>query len=898
LNNFSFRHVSLILICLSASFIYACSAQKENASSKRIQNLTARYNYLYNANVILEDYASKLYTTYADNYNDILPVILSPQKFNPAVLQTGISDKALDEVISKAQTIIRDKSSSNYIDDAYLLLGKSQFYKGNYFLAAEYFRYVSDTYRSNQTAVVMALDWQARSYMQLNDFKSAAVTLDTLEQQLDSTKKNRAEPYATLAQMAIVLKQPKTAIPYLQAALAESTNKAYAFRWHFILAQLYEQQQTFDQALVHYRKVQSSNTGFELYFNAKLKQVKLNAQLKGTKVSREQQLLSLLKDEKNLDFSDQIYYQIAEHFREQQNTPQALRYYERASNVSTNNYLKGLAYLQLADLNFSALRNYNQSKKYYDSALLALPKSYTGYDLISKKSQSLEYLSSRYNLISAQDTLQVLTKLSEQERISRARNLLFPISNDSVTSLAQLPESALNRNGTFYFNNSAAMQRGAEDFVKRWGNRKLEDNWRQSIRSNESNTQQILTSSAGLPHTNQIAINPGQTDSLILATYLASIPINQQMLESSNQKVVDAYFELASFYQQELKDAKEAAKIYLHLLKNYPQNNQLAAINYSLYLIYLESDPILAATYKQEVLRNHPNSVYAGTILDPKFNINQNSKDAARNNSYNTVFSLYEAKEFSKVIELADQHLATNAADPLAAQFAYLKAIAVGRTSPVDSLLQQFKIIKSQFPQDRLIVPLINDHLAYINQHLPEFKRRKIALIDFDPTEPRFTSQAVNKPQSSILNTNPITIDKPVATTEKPKTTPVTDAASGLFTKTASSTWYFVIDVADASIRLSSSRFGIGQFNRGNYPEGNLRHQLVEFDNDQLIYIGNFSSFEAVKDYQNRILPQLRNIMRVQPRIYDSFIITKAHFDLINSKSRLNQYLDFYKNNY
>jgi tetratricopeptide (TPR) repeat protein len=897
LNNFSFRQVSLFLICLSASFIYACSAQKESAPRKRIQNLTARYNYLYNANVILENYVSQLYSTYTDNYNDILPVNLSPQIFNPSVLQTGTSDKALDDVISKAQTIISDKSSSNYIDDAYLLLGKSQFYKGNYFLAAEYFRYVSDTYRSNQTAFMVALDWEARSYMQLNDLKSAAITLDTLEHHLERTKKERAEAYATLAQMAILLKQPKTAIPYLQAALAESKNKPQAIRWHFILAQLYEQQQSFDQALVHYHKVQSSNTSFELYFNAKLKQVKLNAQVKGTKISREQQLLSLLKDEKNLDFSDQIYYQIGEHFREQQNVPQALHYYNRAINVGTNNYLKGLAYLQLAELSFSQLKNYSQSKKYYDSTLTALPTSYTGYDLVLKKSQSLEYLSSRYNVISAQDTLQLLAKLTEPERISRARNLLFPIVEDSVKAPAPATTSTLNRKGTFYFNNSTAMQRGAEDFVKRWGNRKLEDNWRQSIRSSESNTQQILTSAAGVSQSNSTAINSNQTDSITLANYLASIPSNQQMLESSNQKVVDAYVELASFYQQELKDAKEAARIYLYLLDKYPQNNQLAAIKYSLYLIYRESDPILAATYKQEVLRNHASSVYASTLLDPNFSINQNSKDVERNNTYNTVFSLYEAKDFPKVIELADKHPVVNPGDPLAAQFAYLKAIAVGRTSPLDSLLQQFQLIKRQFPQDQLIIPLINDHLAYINLHLPEFKRRKIALIDFDPKETRFITQAANKPQSSTQNTTPKT-DKPGAVTEKPNTLPVTGAVTRLFTKAASSTWYFVIDVADASIRLSSSRFGIGQFNRGNYPEGNLRHQLVEFDNDQLIYIGNFSSFEAVKDYQNRILPQLRNIMRVQPTVYDSFIITKAHFELINSKSRLNQYLDFYKNNY
>lgn len=911
MNNFTFRYVQLLIICLGAIVLQACSTQKDGASGKGIQNLTARYNYIYNANVLLNDYVSALNTSFADNYNDILPIYISPVKYNPSNLQTGTDDKVLDEIINKSKTIITDKSLSNYVDDAYLLMGKSQFYKGNFFLAAEYFSYVSKTYKKEQSAVIEALNWQGRSYIQLQDLKHAANTLDILEKHLDSVKKNRDEPYATLAQMALEIKQPKSAINYLLAALKESHHKQHIVRWHFILGQLFEQQHDIQQALFHYKKVQSSNTGFELYFNAKLRQVKLNALAKGSRLSHEQQLLGLLKDEKNLDFSDQIHFQIAEYFLEQKDIPKAVKYYNAALVSGGNNkYLKGLTYLQLAELNFQHLRNYLQAKKYYDSTLNYLPKTYTTYSLILKKSQNLEYLSSRYNLISEQDTLQALAKLPETERVARLRNQFFT-KGDTITSDPTTLQ-AVNRSGAFYFNNAYAMERGAADFFKRWGNRKLEDNWRQSIRSNASNTQQTLSMDPDAQLLTNTLTSRNGVDSSAMASYLEAIPLTPQMLEASNVKIVNAWYELAGFYQQELQDNIEAARIYEYLLRNYPQNHQSAAINYGLFLIYRASDPQKAETFKSKVLNDHASSVYARALLDPNFSIKQNEKDKETGDLYTDLFNKYLEKNFKQVIELAKEQLNVNAKNPFAAQFAYLKTIAVGRTQPVDSLLHEFQQIKLSYPSDQLIVPLVDDHLKYINEHLADFRKRKIALVDFDPNEPRFIAQQTNKPvrpadkprEQSAAQPETVVRQKPSETPSKVNAPEailpeaVKKGTESPFKNSETSSWYFVIDVSDATLRLTSSRFGLGQFNRGNYPGTDLRHQLIEFDNEQLIYVGNFSNFEAVKSYQERIVPQLNRIMRIRPGIYKSFIISKENLELIKNKASLDQYLEFYNNNY
>jgi len=912
--------------------LYACSVQKDGSSGKGMQNLTARYNYIYNANIILEDYVSELYNTFPNNYNELLPVHLSPQKFDPVNLPANSNNEALDEIINKSRTIITDKSLSNYLDEAYLLMGKSQYYKGNYFLAAEYFDYVAKNYPKDQVSLIQALDWQARALMQVNNLKAAATVLDSLEKHLELTKKDRAEPLGTLAQMARSLGQQKEAIPYLETAIKESKRKRNTIRWHFILGQLCQQQQDYAAAVLHYKKVQSSNTGFELYFNARLNLVEVMALQNGNPLQKEAQLLALLKDEKNAEFIDQIYYRIAEHFRSQQSIAQAVDYYNKAITASTTNVtLKGLAYLQLADLCVNQQRDYLQAKKYYDAALSSLPKDYPGIESIQKKSGSLDYLAMRHEQIATEDSLQVLAALPEAEREVRARRMLFPVTLDTATSTTEINPANTNassfantssdpalstppQNATFYFQNRNAMERGYADFIKKWGNRKLEDNWRQSIRNNAPNTQGTLSLDPITLTPNNGGQIQSESDSLRLANYLATVPITNEMLRASNERIVNAYLELASFYEQELKASQEAAAIYERLLNKYPDNSQLAQINYSLYRIYSGQDQNKAETYKNQVLNNHSSSIYARIILEPNFRVDQNMQELEISNTYNNLFEIYLQKDFQKVISQADQTLTSAVQSKLAPQFAYLKAIAVGRTMPVDSLIKQFEAIKSSYPQDRLIVPLVNDHLNYINAHLAEFKKRKIALIDFDPNEPRFYAQvSAQAGKATAINADNSARSQEQLAKEVQKETPAsktsrTNELEGTqkseipnntpFRNTTSDTWYFVIDVEDASIRLSSSRFGIGQFSRGNYPESDLRHQLLEFNNDQLIYVGNFSNFEAAKAFQERITPQLNRIMIVNPTLYKTFIISKENFDIIKSKSLLNQYLEFYKNTY
>jgi len=891
-----------------------------------MQNLTARYNYIYNSNVLLTEYNEGLIQTYSDNYDKILPVYLDPEPQINLTLTPGVANKSLDDVIFKGQTIINDKSFSNYIDDSYMLLGKANYLKGNYFISSEYFDYTAKTFGNNLKTFILALNWKAKSQMQLNNMIFADKILDTMLRASDQLKKDLAEPLATTAQMRIYQKRYKEAILLLEAAIRNADEKQLRIRWQYILAQLQEKENDLQNAFINFTKVENSNAPFEMYFHANLERIKLKALISGYKVNEDKALLALLKDDKNFDYKDQIYYKVGELYNTEGKFDQAEESYKKSIQQSTRNQnQKALSYLRIADLNFKEFKNYIKAKLYYDSTVTILPKNFPDYESIVKKAENLQYLSDRYTIIAKEDTLQAIAKLPQDQRVDKIKNLLkskVEVSNPASTGNQSLDNATflnptLNANPTnntgnvFYFNNNAAISNGFNDFKKRWGNRQLEDNWRQSVRSSAQENNQILAgkTSPELSSTTDPNAQTTADQSLLEKQYADALPVTAELVTLSNQKIIDAYFEIASFYQQELNDKAEANKVYLELLKRFPENNHLVAIYYSLYLNYKGIEEGKANEYRQLVLTKFPESNFAKTIIDPSYSAKQDELENIINQNYNKVFEAYAKKDYGMVVKQSNENIAAYPNNDLAAQYAYLKAIAIGRTSKVDPLLIELNSITTLYPNDLIITPLVKDHLKYIEANLEEFKQRRVALIDFDSTEPRFANQAIPadvKPKP-IENINAATVTKPAENAakpiEKPAEKPVeikteTGKPASIFSNATSNTYYYVVDVEDASLTLSSSRFGIGQFNRGNYPDNDLAHKLVELDNDQLIYVTSFVDMEDAKIYEESIKGQLKNIMKVPANKYKSFIISKENFEKITDRTRINEYLEFYKNNY
>ena len=344
-------------------------------------------------------------------------------------------------------------------------------------------------------------------------------------------------------------------------------------------------------------------------------------------------------------------------------------------------------------------------------------------------------------------------------------------------------------------------------------------------------------------------------------------------------------------------------------------------IYYSLYRLYSdEHNQPMAEKYRDLLLKNYPQTQYAKIILDPEYGKKMLSDEAQQNTFYNSVYDFYRKRQYDQVITRTDSALKTNPQSRQGAQLAYLKTIALGHQQKLAPFEQELQQITAQYPDDRLVTPLVKQHLLFIAANREVIAARPFALIDSDPNDIPFSQERFMHPAAVATNPAPKLV-QPVAppvlsaqqkntvsaaatlnnqsTISLPQNTKKSTikTASGIFTTADSTELYFVINIKGFN-NLAPSRFGIGQFNRANYPDVPLKHQLKEVGQNSLIYTGRFYTVAEVKNYARRIVPLLPEIMKVPAEKYNFFIISRKNLDKLADSKLLDSYFEFYQANY
>lgn len=922
-----------LLVLLAAG----CSLQKQSGFNRSMQNLTAHYNILFNANQILlqkqQDYA----TAFVDSYNEILPVYQD----TAVTKSTNGLDKDLQSAVDKANKIIYEKEQSHYLGDAYLVMGKANYLGAYYFNAAEYFAYVIRSFSKQPKLVAEALVWDARTQLYLHHPDTAKRLLDTAFQNINPKKINPADLYATKLQYDINIQDYKDGEEMAKQAIHYCKNSKQRLRWRFILAQLQELNGENNDAYANYGRIAGSNANFEMAFNAQLNQIRIADMGNGAKMSRIDQLRALLKNPNNKEFTDQIYYQIGQQYYSQKDYDNAITNYKLSVRNSVKNQnQKGLSYLRIADIEFSNKTDYVRAKKYYDSTVLTLSPNYPGYLTIQKKTSNLQILTDRLQIISREDTLQMLARMDEKTRnlvidsmvtreiLQQQQQAQSAIANSakSIGNSSSGPMAGLSGNSSFYFYNSNAVSQGYNDFKKIWGDRKLEDNWRRSNRPNAdqaANSVNPNVAAAVGAMTDPFAVSKTNVNaSNYRQQIVQNLPLTSDKLAQSNLRIFNAYFDIANFYRDILDDKKEAINTYNTILKRFPDNPNLPAIYYSLYRLYSELHDTRADVYKNKLLTNYTGTPFAQVILDPDYSKKMGDRDAEFKTLYNSIYDLYAHHKYTEVVSQVDAVQKQYPNNKYSAQLYYLRAISAGHNEPLVPFENDLQQIAKNYPNDRLIAPLVKKHLDYINANLVDMSRRHYALSEADTTQVPFTppvenqkqtpfrkahhyapepaqplvAQQVPKPvivkKDSVKATNQktVVVNKPVIKATLPPT---------FFSMSDSTNYYFVINITNNTTNLSSSRFGIGQFNRAHFDNSNITHQLTYIgDNTELIYIGRFYNLAAAKVYARTIIPLMGDIMKIPKEKYSFFIITKQNLDKLADQKTLNSYLDYYQKNY
>ena len=739
---------NILLGILAVILLASCSTKKNKWNRRVYHNLTSHYNVWWNGDQSVKEGEKNLKEAVKDDYTAILPV------FNYGTKENALSlNSDMDRAIEKASISIQrhsmrfgGKEYVNWIDDSYLIMGQANFYKQEFIPARRTFDYVVNSYKYNDITHTANL-WLAKTYIETEQYAKAEAILQAL---IVTTSQNPKMPKyvrnnldLVLADFHIKQKQFDSAVKYLKSALLKNLDRETRVRAIFILGQIYEYQNDNRRASEQFEAVIKKHPNYEMTFEAQMNLAKCHDT--GDTASIMKMFWKMLKDTKNTEYKDRIYYAMSDVALRENNEPLGIKYLRNSVATSrNNNRQKVKSSLKAATMLFNN-RDYVLSQAYYDTVVMTMDRTYPEYDSLLNLSVILTDLVESLTTYQLQDSLLRLADMdsvsrnkiiaqvieeykAEQERIQKEKELQEQIAqlggNEKIATPDMSSSTMPGSSPSWYFYNQTSLTRGATEFRNKWGNRQLEDFWfiknKQSMMSEEEAQQQELLEYftkeelANLSEEDIEKLLEERKEGAVADTtkyqptdigyYLQQLPFSAKQKEDANEMILQALNNIGYIYYDNLEDYNNSIDAYTELNERYPGNEYELSSWYYLYKMYNEKqDREKAEYYKNLILNKYPDSNQAKIINDPEYFIKEQEKGMESSNLYSKTFEAYKKGQFQRVrmnVEKARELCPDDTL--LMPRFEFLDAVSIGQLEVVDSMAYALYRLVQKYPESSI----------------------------------------------------------------------------------------------------------------------------------------------------------------------------------------------------
>lgn len=723
------------------AILTSCSTKRNTVVSRAYHNVTARYNGYYYSTLNINEGIYKVNKNHKDNFDKILPVFVYP---TPEKVKATFTE--FDKAIKKSSLCIqkhaiKDKggneipSSGKWIDNNWINIGIAHFYKREFFSGLESFEYVARTYTKSKDKY-RAMLWIIKANNEVGAVSSSEPIISLLKNEKNLPKKIKEQLPAVEADYYMRRGQYTEAAAKLMEAsrngnIFNGTPKSQKARYSFIIAQMFEAQKENKRAIQYYKRTIKLKPNYEMVFYSKIKMARLLDVKRNNSEKTKKDLLKMSREFKNSDYFDVIFYTLGEIEEKESNIDKALYYYKRSVQTSTVNVSqKALSFLKLGEINFE-LSNYQPAGAYYDSAVVTLPKDHPQYNNIVARKRTLESLVTQIRTIKNEDSLQRIAKMSESERNAFIDKMIEKIEEEeerkqraleAITNNNSLPGNQPNPvnniptdpalGAVFYFYNPNTVSFGVADFQKKWGSRKLEDNWR---RANKAVVMEDISNNQDDANTTG-TLTANADPKVKRENFAKGLPLNDSLIAKSNAKIVDAYYLMGSIYKEELNNTQRAIATFEELNQRFPDNKYLLNNYYGLYRMHLaERKNDKADFYKNKILSEFPDSEFALLIKNPNYAEELNAKKSEVEAFYATAYSAYIANNYREAITLSRQGIKKFGKNDYLPKFEFIKALSIGKAISIDTMEVDLKLLVARYPKSE-VTPLANDILLSIKK--------------------------------------------------------------------------------------------------------------------------------------------------------------------------------------
>jgi len=725
---------------LALFLIVACNPNRDRWINRKWHTMTGHFNIYFNGEQKLLDVTTTLETGHRNDFNKILDVF----PYGNEQSAKGVTN-ILDDALKKFSGAIQLHTVGTYTDDAYFSLGKCYFFKRDYYAAIESFQYVNGRFPQMKN---ISTCWIAKSYMGLNKISESEAIMGILLAQKNIHHNDITEIYATAADANIRLEKYKPAIENLKKVLADGkTTKNQRIRFNYILGQLNLIDGNKAAASFYFNKVLNLIPPYDFAFNANISLTRIyDPKDKKSANKVRKSLKAMTRDDKNIDYLDQIYYELGRLELSQKNFPPAVTDFKTSVAKSTKNPVqKSKSYLELAKLYFET-KDYKNAKAYYDSTAQTIDKSDKNYDNIKATKTVLSDLINNLLAYETEDSLQKLSLLSRDE-LERKIDLWMAYdkkqkelaakdakkrksieaslaANQDLGGGTNINNFLPDGNTSWYFYNPTLVASGAADFfsARKWGQRANEDYWRIAAKEKPRNTNDTITSITDKPaagRTDSLA-NNSKTDGDSAEpdgkevkaeeksekvtgmpekdAWVRNVPFSAAAKRQSNLRMMEALHNMGLIYYTKLKNPVEGAKYFEELEKRFPSNEYEPEVYYQLHKIYIDlKDNYKAEYYKNELIKNYPENPYALLVQGKAAKTVENDANKKLVTFYENAYLQYTLGNYAEVKRLKAEADKTFPGNSLRPKFEYLNALALGQTDSVGVFKNALRSIVKEF---------------------------------------------------------------------------------------------------------------------------------------------------------------------------------------------------------
>lgn len=765
------RNIFVLVFLLLTGMLVSCAVHHNTPATRFYHSMTAHYNTMYNGGVAFDEGVDAQDRGHVDNYTELLPMFVSANKKTAAMgkgnFETAIekSQKAIKRhsikrkpkkpsgrMSPKQQEYFKRHEFNPYLKHSWMMFADAQFRQGDFIEAAASYNYILRLYATQPDVASVARAKLARCYVLL-DWPYDAEDILTKMRRDSITRQGKRELEATKAAYYIATEQYELAIPSLLTTVKKTKKKLQRARLYYLLGQLNQLTGDNKQAYKVLKKCIRLNPPYELAFNARILQTEVMGEGKGHSMIRK--LNRMTKNPNNANYLDRIYYAIGNIYLADQDTMRCIYAWEKGIEESTQNgFAKAVVLQHLGELYWNR-ENYIDATKCYNQLASLMDKENDDYEETQRRSKVLTEIEPHLSAVKLQDSLQALAKLPEAEYLAAIDRVIKELkkkekeqakkeaanasstqggqqtnANNNNAQAAQRNQRAGANRGQqtalFYFYNPQTVMQGKQEFQRKWGKRKNEDNWRYnsippSTQQNNGAEAEGADIAAQDSLTNIAPMGEGEGEIAALSEeeqrlkdslendphqreyYLKQIPFTEEQVEASNLLIRDGLYNGGVIEMEKIENFTLARKTLTRLYTQFPDFDKMDDVYYHLFLLAMRRDDTEEMERLLQLLQeNYPDSKLTQTISNPRFIELAIYGKHLEDSLYAATYEAYKQNEYNIVEDNFQESTTDYPEGAHRAKFLFVHAMTQLYTGQRDSFLSEMKQVAEKYSKDEI----------------------------------------------------------------------------------------------------------------------------------------------------------------------------------------------------